>query len=303
MTGEKTNWGDQRGFGNLPFIRDPKRRKESLNKTEFRKLLIGIMDQKAEHWSLSAFAGIVLKEKMIHQFRSEYGVFVKNFPDYLEGVLKQNPPPEVAADLEENIAEERFGAGARNILKGLKEQGIVSYVPQDTAHPELFKLIPQGFGFDTSDFDTAPLSEKADAFREFLFDATHNRGWEVGAAVATIFLEGKHDWEVFAEDYPKRKLHTPVKDMKDHPLARAYPPVGADDLMLSLVHHEFEGAEGGHRLAAWEMVLKTHESKRVVVLDSMREALFHYNAWRDEIATECGIEKGPDEKPRRILER
>ncbi len=293
------NWGRIEGLGlKLPFVRPEEgTRRKPMSYLRFRNANLNVMDEKDSHWSLPAYAGMVRKGDMVHQFRSQYGVFVKNFPDYLEGALKQCSVPEIRAELEENIAEERYGAGARKILENLKERGVISYVPEDTAHPELFKLIPKGLGFDTSDFDdfdAAPLLPKAEAFRKFLFRATHESGLPVALAVGTIFLEGKHDWEVFADkkDLPKkfknRNLHTRAKTPAEHAL-HVY-GAESDDLMLTWVHHEFEGANGTHRKAAWDMVLNyTPEIEREKVILFMREALLHHNEWRDEIAEQCGL--------------
>lgn len=294
MAGERRESGGMRGLGPLPFLENKRRgKRETLSRDTFRETLLEIMEAK-DHWAGSAFSGMVPKEKMVHHFRSEYQVFVRDFPDYLDGAFTQCPIPEVRKDLEENIAEERYGIGAQKILEKLTGTAL----PQ-RSHAELFLLIPQGLGFDTSDFETAPLKPKARAYRNFLIKATTRKGWEVAAAVSTLFLEGnKHERSVFATEFPDIEVHAGVQSMEDHPLHIGY-GLDTEYLLLPGVHHVFDSADGEHRLNAWNMILNhIPEAKRAKVVAEMQNALKLWHAWRDEVANTCGIEQSADGSPR-----
>lgn len=252
---------------------------EIISPDEFREKLLQIMEKK-DHWADPAFAGLVPKEKMIDQFKNDYEVFVRDFPDYMEEVLKRCPVKEIQDDLRENMEEERTGehhAGA--------------------PHPELFLKIPQGFGFDMEEFKNIKLGPAGQAYKDFLWHASKDLPWEVGAAVSTLFLEGnKYERAVFDSKAEKR----PEKPLEEHPLALNY-GVPLEALELIRIHRELDSSEGDHRLAAWKMLLgHVEEPARPKVLEAMEQALKLWTAWRDEVAAACGVEKGEDEKPRLV---
>ena len=300
-------WGEVEGLGPLPLKREGgprrtqrERRETPMGQTEFRDALIGVMEGK-EHWADSAFPKDVETPKMRYHFRDEYAVFVKPFPNYLRGVLKQLPKAEkgkpdkfrkIRKDLKGNIKEEEEGGIAQQILA--EKYG--HPVPR-RSHAELFLDIPRdpAFGFDVGDFDTATLDSRAQAYRSFLTDATHNRGWEVGAAVSTLFLEGnKRERSVFHKKFGIKPWLG--KPLHEHPL-HVHKGVALRSLGLIEAHHELDSAVGAHRLAAWNMILKgIPKEKRAEVLASMKEALTYWQAWRDEVAEACGVKKSNEDR-------
>ena len=290
-----------RGLGDLQFIqRGARREKKPMNKKEFRDALIGIMEKKT-HWADFAFPEFVETPKMRYHFRDEYAVFVKPFPHYLRGVLGQLPPKvdgrpdrfkKIRRDLDENIEEEEHGPIAQKIL--LEKYG--HPVPA-RSHADLFLDIPRdpAFGFDVSDFDTSVLGPRAEAYRSFLEDATHNRGWEVGAAVSTLFLEGnKHERSVFHKEFKiKPWLGKPLHEHTLH----IHKNVQLRSLGLIEAHHELDSAVGSHRLNAWNMILRgIPKEKRAEVLLAMQESLSDWKDWRTEVAENCEVERRNDDR-------
>ncbi len=302
MAAERLDLWGVRGLGpNLPFTFDSSvpavqesASREVAPEIAYRNELLGIMAGK-NHYAGPMFAGAVPKENTGYHFEAEARAFVDPFTRYLGGALAQCPIPEIRAALAENIFEEEVGDGARKIIV---EQKLTDTVPEDTSHFALFLLIPQGMGHDTAEYGKRELGPKTEAYRNFLFDATNNHGWEVAVAVSTLFLEGnQHEWEVFADDFPERVPHTQAETMDQHPIHTGY-GVPVENLLLPAVHHVFDSAGGAHRLAAWNMILGIDERKRPEVIAFMREALRVWHEWRDEVAEMCGIEKGEDGAPR-----
>jgi pyrroloquinoline-quinone synthase len=306
MSGRKRELGGLNGLGTgLPFIehgggRRERKKRVPMTPIELRNELLLIQAQKV-HWAGPAFAGVVPKEDTNYHFEAEGYAFVEPFTRYLAGAMAQCPIPEVRAALAENIFEEETGAGARQIIF---EQKLADPVPEDCSHFALFLLMPQAMGHDTSEYAKRPLGPKTEAFRNFLFDATQNHGWEVAVAVSTLFLEGsQHEWEVFAgeenlpEEFRGRTPHTRAETMDQHALHAGY-GVPEDKLLLPRVHHVFDSATGEHRKAAWNMILNhIPPEKYKAVLAAMRKALEHWHAWRDEVAKECGIGRDREGHP------
>jgi len=57
--------------------------------------------------------------------------------------------------------------------------------------------------------------------------------------------------------------------------------------------------EGDHRAAAWRAMLDhVGDDAAPRVIDTMREALEHWKSYRDDVAHACGLERGPDGRPR-----
>ena len=92
-------------------------------------------------------------------------------------------------ELAENLYEEETG-------------GIIAGRP----HPELFLEYPRGLGMDLARFEQrAAAAERRARFARVLDDATTERGWEIAAAVTTIFLEGtNHERGELDPNAPKR---------------------------------------------------------------------------------------------------
>lgn len=290
----RREWGELEGLGPLPVLREGSSRKRTersekpMTRIEFRDALIGIMEEK-KHWADFAFPAHVSNEAMLTRFQREYWDFVRPFPYYLRGVLNQLPKTkkgkkdafaDVRKDLIENIEEEETG---------MHHAG--------ESHAELFLRIPKDpvFGFSDADFRAPSTASQSVRYRNFLTEASYNRGWEIGAAVTTLFLEGnKHERSNFHKEYgiqPWRGL-----PLHQHPL-HVHKGVALESLKLVEVHHALDAADGDHRKAAWNMMLKhIAPAKRAEVLSAMREALQHYQAWRDEEAELCGVKKPEDER-------
>lgn len=285
MTRIRSEMGGLRGLGlELPFIRpETERESRPMSKREFREALLQIMEKKS-HWADPAFPALVSNEAMLTRFQREYWDFVKPFPYYLRGVLAQLPAIEkgkrdrfkkIRKDLKENIEEEETGEHHAG-----------------ESHADLFLLMPKdpAFGFTDEDFKMPPTAPQSVAYRDFLTDASYNRGWEIGAAITTLFLEGnRHERSNFHDEFgiePWRGL-----PLEEHPL-RVHKKLQLRSLKLVKVHHDLDAAEGDHRKAAWNMILNgIPPSKRREVVLAMREALERYQAWRDEEAGLCGLRR------------
>ena len=232
----------------------------------FRESLLLCMEAK-EHWAWPLFtSGQVAKDKLHIHFEQEYEVYVRDFPVLIGWAYVQCPVAEVRRELAENLFEEETG-------------GLVAGKP----HPELFLRYPRGLGFDMTRFENIQLLPAAQAYRSFLDDACQNRGWEVAAAVSTLFIEGTpHERGEIDENAPKR----PTPPLSEHPLVKHY-DLPLDDLALTKAHREVEGE---HRQAAWRILLShIAPDKEAAVLEAMNEALRLWKAYRDGVSEAVGL--------------
>jgi pyrroloquinoline quinone (PQQ) biosynthesis protein C len=187
----------------------------------------------------------------------------------------QCPIAVVRRALAENIYEEETG-------------GLTARRP----HPELFLEYARGLGMDLARFENVGLLPAALSYRECLDDAVQRRGWEIAAAVATIFIEGTQDERSEIDPSVPRQ---PQKPLAEHPLVRHY-GLSLEHLALTKAHREIEG---NHRASAWSAILDhVPNAKRESVVAAMEKALAHWLRYRDEVAIACGIEQGPDGSPR-----
>lgn len=245
-----------------------------MDRDDFRERLLAIMERK-DHWAWPAFgSGLVPRDRLHVHFEQEYAVYVRDFPVLVGHAYVQCPAPAVRRELAENIYEEETGG-----LSGTRP------------HPELFLLYPEGLGMDVSRFDRVELLPGAAAYRRFLDDATQSRGWEPATAVATLFLEGtRYERGELDEDAPKR----PVPPLTEHPLVKHY-GLPLDCLALTKAHRQ---VEGGHRAAAWRIILDhIGQSARPRVVQAMEEALERWLAYRDDVAEACGLVRADDGTP------
>lgn len=240
-----------------------------MNPEDFREHLLRVMERK-DHWAWGAFTrGEVPRDRLHVHFEQEYAVYVRDFPVLVARAYVQCPVSAVRRELAENIYEEETGA-----LSGTRP------------HPELFLEYPRGLGMDLSRFEHIELLPEAARYRAFLDDATQRRGWEPAAAVTTLFLEGtKFERGELDPDAPKR----PVTPLEEHPLVKHY-GLPLDGLALTKAHRE---VEGGHRAAAWRIVLDhIGEGARARVVAAMEEALETWLAYRDGVAAAVGLSRG-----------
>ncbi len=233
---------------------------------ELREALLEVMEGK-DHWAWPLFtAGNVAADRLHIHFEQEYETYVRDFPVFLGWAYVQCPVPEVRRELAENLYEEETG-------------GLVAGRP----HPELFLEYPRGLGMDLARFKQVVLLPAARDYRAVLDDCVQNRGWEVAAAVATLFIEGTK-FERGEIDPAASKRPTPP--LEEHPLVRHYGlPLG--HLALTKAHRQ---VEGDHRAAAWRILLDhVSEPARPQVVSAMREAREAWKRYRDDVAAACAL--------------
>jgi pyrroloquinoline quinone (PQQ) biosynthesis protein C len=237
-----------------------------MDKAAFTEALLVVMEQKT-HWAWSAFTtGVVQKELLHIHLEQEYATYVRDFPVLLGWAYVQCPIAAARRELAENLYEEETG-------------GLVAGRP----HPELFLEYPRGLGMDLARFESVSLLAGARAYRAFLDDATQRRGWDVAAAITTLFIEGTpFERGELDADAPKR----PEPALADHPLVKHY-GLPLEHLALTKAHRKVEGS---HRQAAWRVVLDhVDETRRSTVVAAMHEALASWKRFRDDVAAACGV--------------
>jgi pyrroloquinoline quinone (PQQ) biosynthesis protein C len=232
----------------------------------FREALLQVMEQK-HHWAWPAFeSGQVPKSRLHIHLEQEYATYVRDFPVLVARAYVACPLAAVRRELIENVYEEETG-------------GLVAGRP----HPELFLLVPEGLGMDLRRFERVELLSGAARYRGFLDDATQARGWEVAAAVSTLFVEGsRYERGELDPEAPRR----PEPKLEAHPLVAHY---GLDPRHLALTRAHRQ-VEGQHRASAWRVILEhVTEASRPAVVDAMQEALGRWLAYRDDVASACGV--------------
>jgi pyrroloquinoline-quinone synthase len=242
-----------------------------MNVDEFREALLQVMEQK-KHWSGHHFAnGLVPRDRLHIHLEQEYAVFVRDFPILVGWAYVQCPIVDVRKDLAANLFEEETGMLAAQ-----------------RPHPELFLEIPRGFGFDMARFDDVELLRGSRLYRDILDRCTQGLGWEVAAAVTTIFIEGTaYERGELDPNFPRR----PVPPLEQHPLHVHYGlPLWA--LALPAVHRD---VEGGHRTAAWRAIL-THVQPAAMpkVVSAMQRCLEGWRWYKEDVAVACGLSKPVD---------
>ena len=232
----------------------------------YREALLAVMERKA-HGAWSAFtSGRVPRERLHVHFEQEYETYVRDFPVLIGRAYVQCPVAAARRELAENLYEEETG-------------GLAAGRP----HPELFLEYPRGLGMDVERFARVELLPAARAFRDVLDSCTERRGWEVAAAVTTLFLEGTpYERGELDPAAPRR----PVPPLEQHPLVVHY-GLPLEALALTKAHR---AVEGGHRAAAWRVVLgHGRPATRPAVVAAMEATLRAWLAYRDEVAAACGV--------------
>ncbi len=240
----------------------------------FQEALLQIMEAKT-HWAWPIFRSGGVDKSLLHiHLEQEYATYVRDFPVLVGRAYVQCPNPDVRKELAENLYEEETG-------------GIAAGRP----HPELFLEYPKGLGFDVSRFANVKLLPGAGAYRAHLDDATRHRGWAVAAAVVTLFIEGTpFDRSVIDPSAPAR----PEPPLTEHPLVKHY-DLPLEHLALTKAHR---AVEGEHRAAAWRILLDhLPTADRPTVIETMRETLDHWKAYRDGVATACGLNPMVETQP------
>ena len=238
-----------------------------MEREAFTEALLGVMEAK-EHWAWPHFTEGRVPRDLLHiHLEQEYATYVRDFPVLVARAYVTCPIAEVRRDLIENVFEEetgRLGAGR--------------------PHPELFLEYPRGLGMDLGRFAHVELLPAAHAYRAYLDSCTLTDGWDVAAAVTTLFLEGtKFERGELSGSAPRR----PAQALADHPLVRHY-GLPLEALALTRAHRS---VEGGHRAAAWRAILDhvTAPERQEAVVVAMRGVLEHWLRYRDDVAAACGI--------------
>lgn len=236
-----------------------------MDRETFREQLLGVMDQK-KHWAWPLFtSGAVAKERLHYHFEQEYATYVRDFPVMVGRAYVRCPIPETRRSLAENLYEEETG----RLVAG-------------SPHPELFLEYPRGLGMDLERFEHVQLLPAAQRYRNFLDEATQHYGWDIAAAIVTIFVEGSSA-ERAALDPSNHQTPPPLED---HPLVKHY-GLPLSRLALTKAHRQ---VEGGHRAAAWASVIDhVVPMRRGTIVRAMEEALKSWLLYRDEVALLCGL--------------
>jgi pyrroloquinoline-quinone synthase len=239
-----------------------------MDRDTFREQLLAVMERK-DHWAWPAFTeGKVPKEQLHYHFEQEYATYVRDFPVMVGWAYVRCPIPEVRRSLAENLYEEETG-------------GLAAGSP----HPELFLEYPRGLGMELERFENVQLLPAAQRYRDFLDEAIQHYGWDIAAAVVTIFIEGTKD-ERAAMDPANH--NTPLPSLREHPLVKHY-GLALEHLALTRAHRK---VEGNHRGAAWASILNhVTPRRRGAVVRVMNDAVEHWLAYRDEVAELCGLRR------------
>lgn len=241
-----------------------------VDRDDFREALLAVMEQKT-HWAWPAFTGGRVARARLHvHFEQEYATYVRDFPVLIGRAYVQCPVAAARRELAENLYEEETG-------------GLAAGRP----HPELFLEYPRGLGMDLTRFaGELALLPAARAWRDLLDRHTSAQGWAVAAAVTTIFLEGTaYERGELDPTAPRR----PAPPLEQHPLVVHYQlPLAA--LALTRAHRQ---VEGGHRAAAWRVLLDhAPAGDRAAVVAAMQAQLVAWRAYRDDVAAACGVTRG-----------
>lgn len=225
--------------------------------------------ERKDHWAWPHFGSGKVAKQLLHiHLEQEYEVYVRDFPVLIGWAYVQCPVAAVRRELAENLYEEETG-------------GIAAGKP----HPELFLEYPAGLGMDLERFESIALLPAAADYRGWLDTATQRSGWEVGAAVTTLWLEGtKYERGELDQNVPKR----PTPPLSEHPLVKHY-GLPLERLALTKAHRQIEGE---HRASAWRVILDhVGADAREPVVEAMETSLRHWLAYRDAVAEACGLER------------
>ncbi len=243
---------------------------------EFREALINVMERK-QHWAWPGFTSGLVPQALLHvHLEQEYATYVRDFPVLVGRAYVDCPVAAARRELIANVYEEETG-------------GLIAGRP----HPELFLEYPRGLGMDLERFHAVELLPAARRYRAFLDEATLQRGWSVAAAVTTLFVEGTPNER--RELDPRHGDNAQHSPLEEHPLVKHY-GLPLERLALTKAHR---AVEHEHRRSAWQVVIEhVAVGERPAVVLAMSEALERWQAYRDDVAGACALEKAPDGTPR-----
>ena len=225
--------------------------------------------ERKKHWAWPLFTSGAVERSRLHvHFEQEYATYVRDFPVMVGFAYVQCPIAEVRRDLAENLYEEETG-------------GLVAGRP----HPDLFLEYPRGLGMDLERFREVELLPASRAYRGLLDELTQRAGWEVAAAISTLFIEGT---EYERGEVDGTAVRRPAPALEKHPLVVHY-GLPLESLALTKAHRS---VEGDHRKSAWRSILDhVPEAARERVVDGMKRVLPAWQGYRDGVAVACGLAK------------
>jgi pyrroloquinoline-quinone synthase len=246
-----------------------------MDRETFREQMLDVMERK-KHWAWPMFtSGRVARELLHYHFEQEYETYVRDFPVMVGRAYVRCPIPAIRRSLAENLYEEETG-------------GLVAGSP----HPVLFLEYPRGLGMDLKRFEHVQLLPAAERYRAFLDEATQCYGWDIAAAIVTIFVEGNSEERAALT----RGEHHAPPPLEDHPLVKYY-GLPVESLALTKAHRRVEGS---HRTAAWSAIVENvAPMRRGAVVRTMADALDFWLKYRDDVAEICGIKPKRGTVPRR----
>ena len=236
-----------------------------MDRETFREQMLGVMERK-KHWAWPMFtSGRVARELLHYHFEQEYETYVRDFPVMVGRAYVRCPIPAIRRSLAENLYEEETG-------------GLVAGSP----HPLLFLEYPRGLGMDLKRFEHVQLLPAAARYRAFLDEATQSYGWDIAAAIVTIFVEGNSEERAALT---RGEHHAPAP-LEEHPLVKHY-GLPVESLALTKAHRQVEGS---HRQAAWSAIVENvAPMRRGAVVRTMADALEFWFNYRDDVAEICGV--------------
>lgn len=237
-----------------------------MDREGFQEALLAVMERK-RHWAWPLFTSGKVAPALLHiHLEHEYAVYIRDFAVLLGRSYVQCPIAEARRELAENLYEEETGK-----LSGGRP------------HAEMFLEYPRGLGMDLARFDDVALLPAAAAYRAEIDASTLAAGWDVAAAVTTIFLEGT---EYERGEVDPRAAKRPAPPLAQHPLVVHY-GLPLERLALVRAHRM---VEGDHRRAAWHVVLEHVEAtRRGMVVAAMERMCDGWQAYRDAVAIACGL--------------
>ena len=243
---------------------------EIVTGSDFKERLLAVMERK-QHWAWPAFqSGLVPAARLHVHLEQEYATYVRDFPIMVARAYVTCPIAAARRELIENVYEEETG-------------GLVAGRP----HPELFLDYPRGLGMDLERFEHVELLPGATRYRAYLDDATQQRGWDVAAAVTTLFVEGTRFERGELDPAAERRPEPPLSE---HPLVKHY-GLPLERLALTKAHRQVEGS---HRAAAWRVILEhVPEARQDAVVEGLSGALEAWLDYRDDVARAVGLVRGP----------
>jgi pyrroloquinoline-quinone synthase len=138
---------------------------------------------------------------------------------------------------------------------------------------------------DLERFREVALLPASRAYRDLLDEFTQRSGWEVAAAISTLFIEGTEYERGEVEGRAERR---PAPALEKHPLVVHY-GLPLEALALTKAHRS---VEGGHRQAAWRIILDhVPAAARRGVVDALARVLPAWQSYRDGVAQACGLER------------